>query len=163
MLYFEGYCYNQNKQLVKIGAEIPDFNVEDYLDPKEAKRIDRFIQFAVIASEEACKDSGLNLEEEDLTNEKAQASNTENKAFYLATSFDENAKASAMLVDHRKKTDFYKIKNATHDLLLRFQVTIHQTTTIQVLRRNAHFASTAFILIDIILVSNNGNGAKSTK
>ena len=56
-----------DQQIVKIGAEIPDFNVEDYLDAKEAKRMDRFIQFAVIASEEACKDSGLNLEEEDLT------------------------------------------------------------------------------------------------
>ncbi|MBQ2645239.1 beta-ketoacyl-ACP synthase II [bacterium] len=56
-----------DKHLVKIGAEVPDFNPEEYIDAKEAKRMDRFIQFAVIASEEACKDSGLNLEEEDLS------------------------------------------------------------------------------------------------
>ena len=56
-----------DKHLVKIGAEVPDFNPENYIDAKEAKRMDRFIQFAVIAADEACKDSGLDLENEDLT------------------------------------------------------------------------------------------------
>ena len=49
------------KQTVKIGAEIKakDFNPEDYIDPKEAKRMDRFTQFAVVAADEAIKDSGI--------------------------------------------------------------------------------------------------------
>ncbi|MCR5261715.1 MAG: beta-ketoacyl-ACP synthase II [Candidatus Gastranaerophilales bacterium] len=56
-----------DKHLVKIGAEVPDFNPEEYIDAKEAKRMDRFTQFAIVAADEAVKDSGLNLEEEDLT------------------------------------------------------------------------------------------------
>ena len=49
------------KQTVKISAEIKDkdFNPEDYLDPKEAKRMDRFTQFAIVAADEAIADSGI--------------------------------------------------------------------------------------------------------
>ncbi|MBR1424377.1 beta-ketoacyl-ACP synthase II [bacterium] len=49
------------KQAVKIAAEIKDkdFNPEDYIDPKEAKRMDRFTQFAVVAADEAIADSGI--------------------------------------------------------------------------------------------------------
>ena len=40
---------------VKIAGEIKDkdFNPEDYIDPKEAKRMDRFTQFAMVAADEA--------------------------------------------------------------------------------------------------------------
>lgn len=46
---------------VTIAAEIKnkDFNPEDYLDPKEAKRMDRFTQFGMVAADEAIKDSGI--------------------------------------------------------------------------------------------------------
>ena len=46
---------------VTIAAEIKDkdFNPEDYFDPKEAKRMDRFTQFAVVAADEAIADSGI--------------------------------------------------------------------------------------------------------
>jgi 3-oxoacyl-[acyl-carrier-protein] synthase II len=49
------------KQAVKISAEIKDkdFNPEDYIDPKEAKRMDRFTQFAIVAADEAIADSGI--------------------------------------------------------------------------------------------------------
>ncbi len=57
---------NPDNHLVKIGAEVKDFEPEKYIDAKEAKRMDRFIQFAVIAADEACKDSKLDLEKEDL-------------------------------------------------------------------------------------------------
>lgn len=52
---------NTEKQAVKIAAEIKDkdFNPEDYIDPKEAKRMDRFTQFAVVAADEAIADSGI--------------------------------------------------------------------------------------------------------
>ena len=48
-------------QTVKIAAEIKDkdFNPEQYIDPKDAKRMDRYTQFAVVAADEAIKDSGL--------------------------------------------------------------------------------------------------------
>ena len=49
------------KQAVKIAAEIKDkdFNPEDYIDPKEAKRMDRFTQFAMVAADEAIADAKL--------------------------------------------------------------------------------------------------------
>src|SRR5579862_141352 len=43
----------------RIAAEVKDFNPEDWLDKKEARRIDRFIQFAVASATMALKDSGF--------------------------------------------------------------------------------------------------------
>lgn len=52
---------NTEGQAVKIAAEIKDkdFNPEDYIDPKESKRMDRFTQFAMVAADEAIADSGI--------------------------------------------------------------------------------------------------------
>lgn len=52
-----------DKHVVKIAGEVKNFNPDDYIDPKEAKKMDRFIQFAMVAAEEAVKDAKL----EDLT------------------------------------------------------------------------------------------------
>lgn len=52
---------------VKIAGEVKDLEVEKYLDRKEAKRMDGFSQYAVIAADEAMKDSGLDMESEDAT------------------------------------------------------------------------------------------------
>ncbi|QIB26226.1 beta-ketoacyl-ACP synthase II [Caloranaerobacter azorensis] len=46
----------------KIAAEVKGFKPEDYMDKKEAKRMDRFTQFAVAASRLAVEDSQLNLD-----------------------------------------------------------------------------------------------------
>ena len=48
-----------SKHVVKISGEVKNFNAEEYLDPKEAKKMDRFIQFAMIAADEAVKDAKL--------------------------------------------------------------------------------------------------------
>lgn len=50
---------NLEKHPVKISGEVKDFNPEDYIDPKEAKRMDRFTHFALVAAEEAIKDAKL--------------------------------------------------------------------------------------------------------
>lgn len=50
---------------VKIAAEVKDFKPEDYIDRKEARRLDRFCHFAFAATEEAIKDSKLDLEKVD--------------------------------------------------------------------------------------------------
>lgn len=50
---------------VKMAGEVKDFKPEDYLNKKECKRMDRYTQFALVASNEAVKDSGLNMEEID--------------------------------------------------------------------------------------------------
>ena len=44
---------------VKIAAEVKDFNPEEFMDKKEARKTSRFIQFAVAAVKEALEDSGL--------------------------------------------------------------------------------------------------------
>ena len=47
------------KHVVKIAGEVKDFNPDDYIDPKDAKKMDRFIQFAMVAADEAVKDANL--------------------------------------------------------------------------------------------------------
>ena len=47
-------------------AATVDINVEDFLDKKDIRRVDEFIQFGLIASDECIKDSKLKLHEEDL-------------------------------------------------------------------------------------------------
>jgi 3-oxoacyl-[acyl-carrier-protein] synthase II len=49
----------------KIGAEVKDFQPEEYMDKKEAKRMDKFAQFAVAATKLALEDSELNLDDID--------------------------------------------------------------------------------------------------
>lgn len=44
---------------VKISGEVKDFNPEDFMDAKEAKKLDRFTQFALVAADEAIKDAKL--------------------------------------------------------------------------------------------------------
>ena len=48
-----------SKHVVKISGEVKDFDPEQYLDPKESKRMDRFIQFAMVAADEAIRDAKL--------------------------------------------------------------------------------------------------------
>ena len=43
----------------RFAAEVDGFIPEDYLDRKDARRMDRFAQFAVVAAQEACKQAGL--------------------------------------------------------------------------------------------------------
>lgn len=49
----------------KIGGEVKDFHPEDYIKRKEARRMDKFSQFAVVGTRLAIDDSGLNLEKID--------------------------------------------------------------------------------------------------
>ncbi len=47
------------KHTVKISGECKTFDPEQYIDPKEAKKMDRFTQFAIVAADEAIKDAKL--------------------------------------------------------------------------------------------------------
>ncbi len=49
----------------KVAGQINDFNAKEYMDPKAAKRMDTFCQYAVVAANEAVKDAGLEMEKED--------------------------------------------------------------------------------------------------
>lgn len=50
---------------VKLSAEVTDFEPKDYMDSKDAKRMDRFSQFAVAAAKQAVESSGLDIGKED--------------------------------------------------------------------------------------------------
>ena len=48
----------------KIGGEITNFNAEEFMNPKEARKTDRFIQYAVASTKLALEDAGLEITEE---------------------------------------------------------------------------------------------------
>jgi 3-oxoacyl-[acyl-carrier-protein] synthase II len=48
----------------RIAGEVPDFKAEDFIEPKEIKKMDLFIQFALGATALAMADSGLKIEGE---------------------------------------------------------------------------------------------------
>ena len=50
---------------VKLAAEVRDFDAAERMEPKAAKRMERFSQYAVAAAKEAFADADLHLEEED--------------------------------------------------------------------------------------------------
>ncbi|HTK31486.1 MAG TPA: beta-ketoacyl-ACP synthase II [Candidatus Saccharimonadaceae bacterium] len=49
----------------RFACEVKDFSYEGVLDRKEAKRMDRFVQYAVVATHEALRSSALDLEHDD--------------------------------------------------------------------------------------------------
>lgn len=52
---------------VYVAGRVKEFSPEPYIEPKEAKRIARFSQFAVYASQKALEMAGIHMEEEDQT------------------------------------------------------------------------------------------------
>lgn len=49
----------------KLAAEVKDFNPEEHMDKKSARRMELFCQFAAVAAGEAIQDAGLDMEKED--------------------------------------------------------------------------------------------------
>lgn len=49
---------------VHLAGELKDFDIEDHIDKKEARRMDRFTQYAVVAAREAVKDAKLDINED---------------------------------------------------------------------------------------------------
>lgn len=57
--------FDASKFKTQFACEIKNFDVNDFIDRKEARRLDKFAQYAIIASDEAIKDAALDLEKED--------------------------------------------------------------------------------------------------
>lgn len=57
--------YDTEKHKTKFACELKNFNIEDYIDKKEVKRLDKFAQYAIVASEEAIKDADITTENVD--------------------------------------------------------------------------------------------------
>lgn len=58
--------FDTEEYKVKLAAQVENFNAAEFMDPKAAKRMEAFCQFAVVAAGEAIKDAKLDLEKEDL-------------------------------------------------------------------------------------------------
>jgi 3-oxoacyl-[acyl-carrier-protein] synthase II len=54
--------FDATKFKTRFACEVKDFDPTTYLDKKEARKMDRFTQFAIIASDEAVKDAGITKE-----------------------------------------------------------------------------------------------------
>ncbi|WP_462249796.1 beta-ketoacyl-ACP synthase II [Ferruginibacter sp.] len=57
--------FDCSKFKTRFACEVKDFEPTNYLDRKEARKIDRYCQFALIASDEAVKDAGITKENVD--------------------------------------------------------------------------------------------------
>lgn len=58
--------FDCSKFKTRFACEVKDFEPTDYLERKEARKIDRFTQFALISSDEAIKDAGISRENVDV-------------------------------------------------------------------------------------------------
>ena len=57
--------FDASKFKTKFACEVKNFKVEDFLDRKEARKIDKFTQYALVASDEAIKDAHIDFESVD--------------------------------------------------------------------------------------------------
>lgn len=57
--------FDATQHETKFAAEVKEYRPEDYISPKELKRIDLFIQYALTAAKIAMEDSGLDMGKED--------------------------------------------------------------------------------------------------
>ena len=51
--------YDTEKHKTKFACEVKNFNIEDYMDRKESRRLDKFSQYAIASSDEAINDAGI--------------------------------------------------------------------------------------------------------
>lgn len=57
--------FDASEYKCKLAAEVKDFEGKNYMDPKAAKRMELFCQYAVAAAKEALEDAGIDMEKED--------------------------------------------------------------------------------------------------
>ncbi|NNL00782.1 MAG: beta-ketoacyl-ACP synthase II [Eudoraea sp.] len=57
--------YDTEKFKTKFACELKNYDSQNYFDRKEARKLDKFTQYALISSDEAIKDSGIDLEKID--------------------------------------------------------------------------------------------------
>jgi 3-oxoacyl-[acyl-carrier-protein] synthase II len=58
--------FNASKFKTKFACELKNFEVTDFMNRKDARKMDKFTQYAMVAADEAVKDSNLDLDKEDL-------------------------------------------------------------------------------------------------
>ena len=55
----------------RVAGEVKDFVAEDFIPAKQARRMDRFTQFAVVAAQQLLKDSGLVINDDNASLQEA--------------------------------------------------------------------------------------------
>ena len=58
-------CFDTTDYKCKLAAEVKDFDPKQYMEPKTARRMERFSQFAVAAAKQALADAGIDMEKEE--------------------------------------------------------------------------------------------------
>lgn len=58
--------FDASKFKTRFACEVKNFNIQDHLDRKEARKMDPYAQFAMVVAEEAVRDSGLDPEKLDV-------------------------------------------------------------------------------------------------
>ena len=54
--------FDASKFKTKFACEVKNFDVHNFIDRKEARRMDPYTQYAIVATDEAIKDSGIEVE-----------------------------------------------------------------------------------------------------
>jgi len=57
-------AFDTSDYSVNIGGSVPEFDMSEYLPPKDARRMDGFIQFGLVTGIQAMKDAGLEVTDE---------------------------------------------------------------------------------------------------
>lgn len=58
---------DSSKHLVHIGGQVPEFDTTPYVDPKDARRLDKSILCSIVAAQLAVEDSKIDFSKEDMT------------------------------------------------------------------------------------------------
>lgn len=56
--------FDASKFKTQFACEVKNFDVNEFIDKKEARKMDKFAQYAIVSSDEAIKDSGIDLDKE---------------------------------------------------------------------------------------------------
>ena len=57
--------FDASEYKASLAAEVKDFNAKDYMDPRSARRMELFSQYAIAAAKEAVENAGLDMTKED--------------------------------------------------------------------------------------------------
>jgi len=60
--------FDASKFKTRFACEVKGYDIKDFFDRKEARKLDRYAQFAIIAADQAVKDCGIDLETADTNN-----------------------------------------------------------------------------------------------
>lgn len=60
------YSFDASKFKTQFACEVKNFNATDFIDRKDARKMDLYTQYAIVAAKEAVTDAGIDVETEDL-------------------------------------------------------------------------------------------------